>query len=289
MITSGIQNIFGAYRYGFQGQEKDDEIKGEGNSVNYKFRMHDPRIGRFFAVDPLAPDYPWNSPYAFSENRVIRHIELEGLESWDAFKKMYENAELTLLRVNNYLEIATNVFNASATVFNESKKYDVKAELKFGGTWILGANAGFEIKNTIGGNIDIGSIEMFSIEGSIDLINMTVDYKVNYLNKEGKEVVSRSASVSVPLEEFGIPVSVSAGVSTKEVKDNATREVLSKTTEIQSSIGTIVGGYIKESTTESNGETTTSTSTGINGGAQLGIISNVQVSGDLSITFEKKL
>ncbi|MFI0428878.1 polymorphic toxin type 43 domain-containing protein [Mariniflexile sp. HMF6888] len=70
-----------SYRYGFQGQEKDDEVKGEGNSLNYKYRMHDPRIGRFFAVDPLEASYPWNSPYAFSENKVIHMIELEGLES----------------------------------------------------------------------------------------------------------------------------------------------------------------------------------------------------------------
>ena len=69
-----------SYRYGFQGQEKDDEIKGEGNSINYKYRMHDPRVGRFFAVDPLAPQYPHNSPYAFGENRVIDQIEREGLE-----------------------------------------------------------------------------------------------------------------------------------------------------------------------------------------------------------------
>jgi RHS repeat-associated protein len=68
------------YRYGFQGQEKDDEVRGEGNSVNYKYRMHDPRIGRFFAIDPLAPEYPHNSPYAFSENRLIDGVELEGLE-----------------------------------------------------------------------------------------------------------------------------------------------------------------------------------------------------------------
>ena len=28
------------YRYGFQGQEKDDEIKGgEGNSLNFKYRI----------------------------------------------------------------------------------------------------------------------------------------------------------------------------------------------------------------------------------------------------------
>jgi len=58
----------------------DDEVKGEGNSVNYKFRMHDPRVGRFFAVDPLTSTYPWNSPYAFSENQLINAVELEGLE-----------------------------------------------------------------------------------------------------------------------------------------------------------------------------------------------------------------
>jgi hypothetical protein len=59
----------------------DNEIKGEGNSLNYKYRMHDPRVGRFFAVDPLAPKYAYNSPYAFSENRLIDAIELEGLEA----------------------------------------------------------------------------------------------------------------------------------------------------------------------------------------------------------------
>ncbi|VXB19613.1 hypothetical protein FLAVO9AF_120047 [Flavobacterium sp. 9AF] len=69
-----------AYRYGFQGQEKDDELKGEGNSLNYTFRMHDPRVGRFFATDPLEKKYPWYTPYQFSGNRLIDSIELEGLE-----------------------------------------------------------------------------------------------------------------------------------------------------------------------------------------------------------------
>lgn len=68
------------YRYGFQGQEMDDEIKGEGNSLNYKYRMHDPRVGRFFAMDPLSLEYPHYSPYSFGGNKVIRFIELEGLE-----------------------------------------------------------------------------------------------------------------------------------------------------------------------------------------------------------------
>jgi RHS repeat-associated protein len=80
MLQRSGQTVDNNYRYGFQGQEGDDEVKGKGNSVNYKYRMHDPRLGRFFAVDPLAGKYPYNSTYAFSENRVIDGVELEGLE-----------------------------------------------------------------------------------------------------------------------------------------------------------------------------------------------------------------
>jgi hypothetical protein len=72
------------YLFGFQAQEKDDEIFGTtGSAISYKYRIHDARIGRFFSVDPLAPKYPHNSPYAFSENRLIDGIELEGLEYTD--------------------------------------------------------------------------------------------------------------------------------------------------------------------------------------------------------------
>jgi hypothetical protein len=70
------------YRFGFQNQEKDDEIKGEGNSINYTFRMHDPRLARFFAVDPLIIKFPHYSSYSFSGNKLIHCIELEGAEDF---------------------------------------------------------------------------------------------------------------------------------------------------------------------------------------------------------------
>jgi RHS repeat-associated protein len=81
MLVPNRHGSSSAYRYGYQGSEKDDELKGEGNSLNYTFRMHDPRVGRFFAVDPLEKAFHWNSPYAFSENRVLDAIELEGAEN----------------------------------------------------------------------------------------------------------------------------------------------------------------------------------------------------------------
>ena len=83
------------YRYGFQGQEHDTET----GLVNYRFRMHDARIGRFFAVDPLEKKYPWNSPYAFSENRVVDAFELEGLEkvrfNVEGSSSEYEEVDMT--------------------------------------------------------------------------------------------------------------------------------------------------------------------------------------------------
>jgi RHS repeat-associated protein len=81
-------------RYGFQSQERDDEIKGEGNSYNYTYRMHDPRLGRFFAIDPLVFDYPELTPYQFSSNRLIDFREIEGMEGsrTDAWFAGWEDA-----------------------------------------------------------------------------------------------------------------------------------------------------------------------------------------------------
>jgi len=95
------------YRYGFQGQEKDDEVKGEGNSINFTFRMYDSRLGKFLSLDPLAASYPHNSPYAFSENRVIDGIELEGLEYLDVDEAMVQAYYGTLfLKLKNFSELS---------------------------------------------------------------------------------------------------------------------------------------------------------------------------------------
>lgn len=66
------------YRYGFQNQETDQELWG--GAIFFKYRLEDPRLNRFFSPDPLSPNFPHNSPYAFSENRLIDGIEFEGLE-----------------------------------------------------------------------------------------------------------------------------------------------------------------------------------------------------------------
>jgi RHS repeat-associated protein len=62
------RTVSGGYRYGFNGMEADDEIKGTKNSYDFWARMYDPRIGRWLTIDPQAREYPDLNPYNFVEN-----------------------------------------------------------------------------------------------------------------------------------------------------------------------------------------------------------------------------
>lgn len=53
MVQPGRKYSNGAYRFGFNGQEMSNEIKGEGNSYTAKFWEYDPRVGRRWNLDPI--------------------------------------------------------------------------------------------------------------------------------------------------------------------------------------------------------------------------------------------
>jgi RHS repeat-associated protein len=42
------------YRYGYNGKENDNDVKGEGNQQDYGMRIYDPRIGKFLSADVIA-------------------------------------------------------------------------------------------------------------------------------------------------------------------------------------------------------------------------------------------
>jgi RHS repeat-associated protein len=66
------------YRYGFNGKENDNEVKGEGNTVAFEARIYDSRLGRWFAVDAYAHKYPDNSPYTFCINSPLQYKDANG-------------------------------------------------------------------------------------------------------------------------------------------------------------------------------------------------------------------
>jgi RHS repeat-associated protein len=75
------QGLSEGYRYGYQGSEKDDEVKGEGNSYTTEFRMLDPRLWRWLSIDPLEADFPWQSPYVSMDNNPICLNDVYGLSA----------------------------------------------------------------------------------------------------------------------------------------------------------------------------------------------------------------
>jgi RHS repeat-associated protein len=68
-----------AYRYGFNGKEKDSETFD--GAIAFEARIYDSRIGRFFSTDPREAEYAWQSTYAYFSNcpiAIIDHLGMGG-------------------------------------------------------------------------------------------------------------------------------------------------------------------------------------------------------------------
>jgi len=164
------------YRYGFQGQEKDDEIKGEGNSINYKYRMHDPRVGRFFAVDPLTWSYPELTPYQFSSNNPIGMVEIEGLEGeWKVdIQTAQKDMEIALDNGASHEE-AKKVFRQTMDYLQPLRKMPDESAYLIGG--FLGGTIIVAIGTEVVGGIILNEIkdELLSIStnGASDYFDLS--------------------------------------------------------------------------------------------------------------------
>jgi RHS repeat-associated protein len=132
--------VASAYRYGFQNQEIDKELWN--GAVSYKYRIEDPRLGRFFSVDPLIKDYPYYSAYSFSGNRVMDMIELEGLEPTSIYtrreKRSMEKYKRKETKLFSHLQNAdgsssSNSIRAMNEEFGDRDWYYLRPEYNRGG------------------------------------------------------------------------------------------------------------------------------------------------------------
>ncbi len=70
-----------SYRYSFNGKERDDEVKGNGNHLDFGARAYDNRLMRWMSTDPQFDRYPAWSPYHFGYNNPIITIDPNGEEN----------------------------------------------------------------------------------------------------------------------------------------------------------------------------------------------------------------
>ena len=101
-------------RFGFNWNEKDDEVKGEGSQQDYGARIYDPRLGRFLTPDPIIikeKKHPELSTYQFASNSPIAGIDLDGLE----FRLSNEEAKLDGWKMPPIKPISTTICFGEAT------------------------------------------------------------------------------------------------------------------------------------------------------------------------------
>lgn len=76
-MTIGHRSLSSSdHRYGFNGMEKDNEVKTNGNSYTTQFRQYDPRLGKWLSPDPVIKASL--SPYNSMSNSPIIKIDPRG-------------------------------------------------------------------------------------------------------------------------------------------------------------------------------------------------------------------
>jgi RHS repeat-associated protein len=102
------------YRFAFNGQEKDDEVAGAGNTMTAEFWEYDARLGRRWNLDPK-PQISL-SDYSCLGNNPLRYIDPKGDDKY----KVDKDGNITLKRKTNknYDKLVANgkIFNKSVKI-----------------------------------------------------------------------------------------------------------------------------------------------------------------------------
>lgn len=154
-VERRFHNETDGYRYGFNGMEKDNELKGEGNSINYEARMHDTRVGRFFSVDPLTESFAHYSPYQFAGNTPIQAIDLDGAEEYHYLANFDKNTGKIVFKLEGDKTVKEKSFlgwswvpKARHTVVYQSSDGD-KSTFVFTANYIVRQGAEFVTMNKV--------------------------------------------------------------------------------------------------------------------------------------------
>jgi RHS repeat-associated protein len=190
----------------FQDQEFNEDLGIKG--YEFKFRMHDPGIGRFWQIDPLADKYVYNSTYAFSENKVTSHIELEGLEA-----VLPEDKKGWATTIDDILpkKAPQSVPESNQTSTIKKAKEEPKGSALIGYTISSKATEEVDIINSGWGDKITYSTYTGKTSGKGGTV-ATVDFSTNITNNKAK---ADGISLSVPLFIGSINWGVSSdGIST---------------------------------------------------------------------------
>jgi phosphopantetheine adenylyltransferase len=124
------------YRYGFNTQEKDDEIAGVGNIYTAEYWEYDSRLGRRWNLDPV--DQVWMSNYSVLGNCPIFMVDINGDEFSPKDKKEIKKYEKSLKNNLNYVDKEISKLNKNLSTklndlinpdLNENERENISNEI----------------------------------------------------------------------------------------------------------------------------------------------------------------
>ena len=131
------------YRFGFNGQEIDNEVVGLGNTLDFGARIYDSRLGSFKSIDPLYIKFPCESNYIFAGNSPIQLIDIKGQYKYPAKQAVAYTKSYPMLTKYLSQNVKNDVLN-SQTILNGMLKYSggnlTKGEVEKAVTWGNGAS-----------------------------------------------------------------------------------------------------------------------------------------------------
>jgi RHS repeat-associated protein len=228
MLQPGRQNSSSRFRFGFNSKEKDDELKGIGNSLDFGERIYDTRLGMFLSLDPLKNIFAMHSPYLFANGNPILFLDVLGMAGEEYYKKELEGYKIVIIKetgesiitktsINEikkggtgfsprtYVGITTETYtiNAKGKITTVAT---LKSELEFGNVQGRWNRINYEVKNETKRQVDAESKN--SDVTKDDLINSFAEFagKKNEDLKEGdfeglssNDKVLESAKIILPV------------------------------------------------------------------------------------------
>ncbi len=198
------------YRFGFNGKENDNEVKGTGNQQDYGMRIYDPRIARFLSVDPISKKYPELTPYQFASNSPIVMIDVDGLEGI-VIHRVFENC-----RSNSYTSTVSINQAARFGIYIVSDRLHCTGGHKQTDTYRIpesGQKAGFTstgiptlsyFYSTTNGKYESNDLGKESLESFTDMINQAKDSRSNKIGSQVSTKVDISYQIEIDGESFSI-------------------------------------------------------------------------------------
>ncbi len=189
------------YRFGYQGSEKDNEFKGEGNSYTTEFRQLDPRLGRWLSVDPMVIERTWLSSYNSVQNNPINKVDKTGaLDDW-------------ILK--------------DGIVSYDSRVSDPKDVITFYGEDAFYRPVGYEWTNQDGTHYELGEYGFFKKDGqvlfSVDKAESSLAYTNPVLNDV--EIENEIAAIK---ENYSLSIGTIGFISTDIALPDATDAAIPK-------------------------------------------------------------